>query len=104
MDVLHLTDRILDAIADYVLVTDPSTRVVRMNRSCELLARANGANADRATLVEMFAPAAERQSAQEQVDALMKGPFPTRIETAWIQPAANRRAISWTIDALCDSN
>ncbi len=95
---------VLDTVGALVIVFDPTGRIVRFNRACEIISGYRSAD-----LVGKFAW--ERLIPQEDVpryiadfEAIRQGHFPTAFENFWLASDGSRRHISWSATALLDSH
>jgi len=99
-----LSAPVLDAVSSFVIVVDPTGRIVRLNRACEEFAGQPRQQVIGRAIWELIALPDKHDFARDEFAMIRNGPFPVRQENRWTAVNGKHRRISWSIDAIHNSD
>ncbi len=94
------TNAVLDTVGSIVLVLDRTGRIVRFNRTCELI---SGYRADEVVgrfVWDLLIPPEQVEVVKAVFQNLVSGMFPNRYENSWLAKDGTRKMIAWSNTAL----
>jgi PAS domain S-box-containing protein len=99
----EFTNAILDNAGALIVVLDREGRIVRFNRTCELLTGYSAAEAVGQNLWDLVIPQEEMETTQAVFTDLSCGQFPKRLENEWKTRQGERLRVAWSNTCLLDS-
>jgi two-component system sensor histidine kinase VicK len=93
----------LDTVGSLVLVLDTAGRIVRFNRTCEIVSGFPFSELVGRPFWERLVPPQDREQVMRRFEAIRAGAFPQSYEHPWVTASGQIRFISWTATALLDS-
>jgi len=92
----------LNTVGSLVLVLDTAGRIMRFNRSCELISGYSFAELVGRPFWERLVPAEEIPQVIQRFESIRYGAFPQTFEHSWRTRSGHQRLISWSATALQD--
>jgi len=96
------TSAVLEIAGAQVVVLDRTGRIVRFNRSCELLTGYSFQEVNGKYIWEILTD--DEAATRNRVERELAGDFPGMHESYWIIRSGERRLISWSTTVLLDDN
>jgi len=98
----RFTSSLLDILPSLLVVTDHDGRIVRFNRTCEVLTQFSEDEIRGQYLWQAVAAPAAMQEAEQQLLDVLAGEFPSQSNSSWSLRNNTTRTIAWTHNALRD--
>ena len=99
-----LCSTILDTVPALIVVLDRDSRIVRLNRSCEMSTGFRVAELKGKEVWPLFYTEEDANSFRGALKCLTTDAQPARFESCWKQKDGSPITISWTVTALFDRN
>ena len=99
----NFVSAVLDTIGALVVVFDTAGRIVRFNRTSELVSGYNFQSLVGRYAWDRLIPASQIPEAIETFDQIRAGRFPTTYENQWLSRSGDLRRVAWSVTALVDA-
>jgi PAS domain S-box-containing protein len=99
----EFSNAVLDTAGALIVVLDREGRIVRFNRTCEILTGYSANEVLGRSIWEIFIPEGQVEDTRKVYENLCSGRFPNRFDNDWIARDGSIIRISWSNTCLLDS-